>query len=87
MGIIGLFVGGLGAFVYEHTISKITGKEKLVIRKYKLHHSLYGILLVLIAVLLKTNSDTSVFLFSSGIGVIAEHYLIGGELDFVTKEK
>lgn len=87
MGIVGLFVGGLSAFVYEHTVSKITGKEKLVVGGYKLHHSLYGVLLVLIAVLLKTNSDTSVFLFSSGIGVIAEHYLTGGGLDFITKEK
>ena len=85
--VIGLFTGGIGAFIYENTITKITGQRKLVISRYKLHHSLYGVLLILFAMTLGNNLNTSIVLFSAGVGVIVEHYITGGGLDFITKEK
>lgn len=83
--ITSFIVGCIGAFIYENLpFSKIFGIKKLVIRGYKLHHSLYGLLLVLIALLFRENS---IFLVASGLGVIAEHHLTGGGFDFITKEK
>ncbi len=80
----GLIIGGVSAFVYENLpFSKIFGVKKLVIFKLKFHHSLYGPLLILISFIF---SENFIFLFSAGIGIIAEHYLTGGGLDFITKE-
>lgn len=81
----GLFIGLVGAFVYENLpFSKVFGVKKLVIRKCKFHHSLYGILLILSSLYFQ---EYFVILFSSGVGVIIEHYSTGGGFDFITKEK
>ncbi len=83
--VTGFIVGCIGAFIYENLpFSKIFGIKKLIIRGYKFHHSLYGLLLILMALLFHENS---IFFVSSGLGVIAEHYLTGGGFDFITKEK
>lgn len=82
--LLGLFTGGISAFVYENSISNITKIKKLVVGGYKLHHSLYGVFLIILSIFFK---GQSVFLISTGIGMIVEHYFTGGGLDFITKEK
>ena len=82
--LLGLVAGGISAFIYENLpFSKLFGVKKLVVRGYKLHHSLYGVFLIILAFFLR---EQSVFLISVGIGMIIEHYLTGGGLDFITKE-
>jgi len=77
-------LGGIFAFIYEKLpFQKIFGVKKLVIGKYKFHHSLYGVILVISSLFFR---DNTIFLISSGLGVIIEHYLTGGGLDFITKE-
>jgi len=79
--------GVVFAYIYENLpFYKFTGKKALIISGYRLHHSLYGLLLILITVLNIFPASNSI-LFSAGIGIIFEHYLTGGGLDFVTKEK
>ena len=83
--VIGFLCGMIGAFIYEKLpFQKVVGVKKLVIRGYKFHHSLYGIIPIISAFFFHENA---ILLISSGIGVIVEHYLTGGGLDFITKEK
>ena len=83
--VIGFLCGLIGAFIYENIpFQKIVGVKKLVIGGYKFHHSLYGVVLIVSSFFFR---DNAIFLVSSGLGVIIEHYLTGGGLDFITKEK
>ncbi len=83
--VLSFIVGVLLAYIYENLpFSKVFGIKKLVINRWKFHHSLYGVLLILLSFHFQENF---VILFSSGVGVIVEHYLTGGGLDFITKEK
>lgn len=85
--IISFVLGIVFAYVYENLpFYKLTDKKALIISAYKLHHSLYGILLILVA-LLNIFPINNLILISAGVGVIFEHYLTGGRLDFITKEK
>jgi len=80
------FIGGMAtAYIYKNLpFSKIFGVKKLVIHKWKFHHSLYGVLLILSSFYFQENFA---ILCSFGAGVIIEHYLTGGGFDFITKEK
>jgi len=81
----GLLLGGVCALIYEKLpFQKIFGVKKLVIGGYKFHHSLYGIILIIFAFF---SQENTVLLVSFGLGVIIEHYLTGGGLDFITKER
>ena len=85
--IISFISGAVFAYIYESLpFYKFTEKKALIISGYRLHHSLYGLLLILVAFLNIFHVNNSI-LISAGIGIIFEHYLTGGGLDFVTKEK
>ncbi len=85
--IIGFMAGMVFAYIYENLpFYKFTGKKALIISGYRLHHSLYGLLLVLIA-FMNISPINNLILISAGLGIIFEHYLTGGGLDFITKEK
>ncbi len=85
--IISFVLGMTFAYIYENLpFYKITDKKALIISGYRLHHSLYGLLLILIA-LLNILPINNLILISGGLGIIFEHYLTGGGLDFITKEK
>ncbi len=85
--LISFVLGMASAFIYENLpFFKFTGRKALIISGYRLHHSLYGVLLILTAVLDIFPVNNSI-LISAGLGIIFEHYLTGGGLDFVTKEK
>lgn len=85
--IISFILGAIFAYIYENLpFYKFTGKKTLTISGYRLHHSLYGLLLILIA-LLNIFPINNLILISGGLGIIFEHYLTGGGLDFITKEK
>lgn len=85
--IISFILGMAFAYIYENLpFHKFIGKKALIISGYRLHHSLYGLLLILIA-LLNIFPTNNLILISAGIGIIFEHYLTGGGLDFITKEK
>lgn len=84
--IISFSVGIVFACVYENLpFYKFTGKKALIVSGYRLHHSLYGVLLIALA-LLNAIDINKLFLISAGVGIIFEHYLTGGGLDFITKE-
>lgn len=88
MNLIISFISGIIiAYIYENLpFYKFTGKKALIIYGYRLHHSLYGLLLVLIA-FMSMLPINNLILISAGLGIIFEHYLTGGGLDFITKEK
>lgn len=82
---LSFIIGILFAYIYENLpFSKVFGVKKLVINRWKFHHSLYGVLLILSAFYFQ---EKFTILCSSGVGVIVEHYLTGGGFDFITKEK
>lgn len=85
--ILGFALGLIAAYIYENLpLGRLTGKKALIVFGHRLHHSLYGLLLILSAFLLSTDPSTKVLLISAGIGVLVEHYITGGGLDFITKE-
>ena len=84
---LGIIFGCIFAFIYETIMPMITRKESLVIKGYKLHHSLYGMLLIVISIIFEYELSLKVFLFFFGTGIIVVHYITGGGFDFVTKEK
>jgi len=88
MSVIISFISGLVfAYIYENLpFYKFTGKKALIVLGYRLHHSLYGLIFILFA-LLNIFSINNLLLISAGLGIIFEHYLTGGGLDFITKEK
>jgi hypothetical protein len=80
----GLLLGGICAFIYENLpFQQVVGVKKLIIGGYKFHHSLYGVILIVSSFFSRENA---ILIISSGLGVIIEHYLTGGRLDFITKE-
>lgn len=70
-------LGVILAFIYESLAGiigkNIFNKEVLVVYGYKLHHSLYGVLFVVLAYVHK-----NVFLAGFGLGIIAQHTLTDG---------
>ena len=88
MSLIISFISGIVfAYIYENLpFYKFTNKKALIIYGYRLHHSLYGIVLILIAPL-NIFPTNNLLLISVGAGIIFEHYLTGGGFDFITKEK
>ncbi len=87
MELIIFFVSGMiFAYIYENLpFKRYTGKNALIVFGYRLHHSLYGLLLILVA-MLNIFAVNNLLLISAGLGIIFEHYLTGGGLDFITKE-
>lgn len=86
--ISGLLLGTVVAYVYEHLpFRKIFKKDALIIRGYRLHHSLYGIFLILVTFMLDIDPSVAIIIISSGVGIIFQHFLTGGGFDFITKEK
>lgn len=86
--IIGLILGVLIAHGYENLpLRKIFKREALVICGYKLHHSLYGVILIIITFMSNIKPTTAVILISIGVGIIFQHYLTGGKFDLITKDK
>ena len=74
------------AAIYENLpFYELFNKKALVIFGYKLHHSLYGIIVIIFA-FFSGDISSKILLVSAGIGIILEHYLTGGGMDFVTKE-
>lgn len=85
---IGLAAGSTLAYIYENLpLRKLFKRNALIVRGYKLHHSLYGAILIILSFILTTDLETKLLLLSLGVGVIVEHYFTGGGFDFVTKEK
>lgn len=75
--LISFMLGIICAYVYE-SLARIVGKnifnkEALVIYGYKLHHSLYGVLFLVLAYV-----NRNVFLAGFGLGIIAQHTLTDG---------
>lgn len=70
-------LGVILAFIYEsiaRTVGKnIFNKETLVIYGYKLHHSLYGVLFLVLAYV-----NRNVFLAGFGLGIITQHTFTDG---------
>lgn len=89
MSIILSFVFGyLISHIYEQITLSITKRIKvsgLIIFDYRLHHSLYGLIATIIAIVFY-NPSTSLLIISAGLGNIVQHYCSGDGLVFITKE-
>ena len=75
--LISFVLGIISAYVYE-SLAGIVGKniynrEALVIYGYKLHHSLYGVLFLVLAYV-----NRNVFLAGFGLGIITQHTFTDG---------
>lgn len=90
MSIILSFVFGyLISHIYEQIGLSLTKKIKvsgLIVFGFRLHHSLYGLSAIIIA-LVFYNSSTSLLIISAGLGNITQHYFSGDGFVFITKEK
>ncbi len=92
--IIFFLLGYVSAIVYEYLMERVGQKIKrikghkvnngLVINGYLLHHSIYGLLFLLAALLI---SDQRLQLFAFGVGIITQHYFTGDGLVFITKKR
>jgi hypothetical protein len=74
------FLGFVIAWFYEATMLQLFGGQGLIIGGYRLHHSLYGLLFILLGIF--THRST---LMSFGVGIIVQHTATDG-LWFLTKE-
>jgi hypothetical protein len=75
--LISFVLGIISAYVYESLAgivgNNIFSKEALVIYGYKLHHSLYGVLFLVLAYV-----NRNVFLAGFGLGIITQHTFTDG---------
>lgn len=84
--ILGFVVGYIFAYLYEKVmlfVGKRIRKKSLVVSGYKLHHSIYGVILILLSLFISPN----LLLISIGVGIIVQHYFTGDGLVFITKNK
>jgi len=84
--LIGLILGYFLIIGYEKLIKLVNTKYKrntiLLIRNYHFHHSLYGILLLILFLFTK-----QVILFGLGIGIILRHTYNSKKFIFIDKFK
>jgi hypothetical protein len=73
-------LGFLIALLYESFMRRLFGGKGLIVRGWKLHHSLYGVLSILLSFI-----NRKIFFFGFGVGVIAQHTFFEG-FWFITKE-
>lgn len=81
--IIGIVIG----YIYEllmFRVGKFTNRSKIVIFRYKLHHSLYGLALILFGLII--HLSYTIFLIALGVGIIIQHSISGDGFVFITKE-
>lgn len=69
------------AWFYEYFTVNILKKDALIFLGWRLHHSLYG----LICILLGIGFNKNVFLVGFGIGILVQHAITDG-FWFITKE-
>lgn len=82
--ILGFAAGYILAYLYERVmlaVGKKIKKKTLIIAGYKLHHSIYGLILIVISLF----TQPTLLLISLGVGIIAQHYFTGDGLVFITK--
>ena len=86
--IVSVIVGYLFAYVYEYLAKKIgktIHKDALYIKEYKLHHSIYGLILIATSIFFLQETKICILLIGIGIGIIIQHYFTGDGLVFITK--
>lgn len=84
--ILGFIAGYIAAYLYEKlmiSVDRRIKKKSLVVLGYKLHHSIYGLILIFLSLVIYPN----LLLISIGVGIIIQHYFTGDGLVFITKKK
>lgn len=79
--LLGLLLGLIITYLLQKR--KFLKKNTLIISGYHIHHSVLGVLLILIGLILSTNY----FLIGIGIGIIIAHTIANKELLFINKIK
>jgi len=74
-----IILGYTLASLWELFCKYIINKTSLIIRGYRLHHSLYGIVLIIIGTLMDISTPLSI-----GIGIIIQHTVTDG-FRFISK--
>lgn len=74
---VSFILGIVVAYIYE-VFGRMIGinvfkRDALIISSYKLHHSLYGVLFLMLA-----NINKSIFLTGFGLGIIVQHTFTDG---------
>lgn len=88
MIVVGLMLGTILAYGYEKLpLKKIFKRKSLVIKGYKLHHSLYGVALIILTFFLNIDPSVAIIMISTGVGIVFQHYLTSGTFDIITKDK
>jgi hypothetical protein len=70
---LALITGILIAALYEDVLPRITRKKSLVIYGHLLHHSIYGVVFVLLGLALKNISA-----MGFGVGILIQHTVTDG---------
>ncbi len=80
-------LGYLTASVWEFVCKHIFHKESLILRGYRLHHSLFGVILFVCGFLFLVvhRPDIALILLMLGLGILLQHTVTDG-FKFVTKE-
>lgn len=74
-------IGYILAHAWEYFCAHILKKTSLIIRGWRLHHSLYGLLFLILGFLLQ-----NIFLTGIGFGIIIQHTITDG-FRFISKER
>ncbi len=69
------------AFIWDYFCTHVIKKASLIILGWRLHHSLYGVLLLIVGYLVQNMT-----LLGIGIGVLVQHTLTDG-FRFISKEQ
>jgi len=75
-----IFLGYIGISIFEFVALNIFRKEKFLISGYRLHHSLYGLLFIIIGFMLPAT-----FMIFLGCGIVLQHTVTDG-FRFISKE-
>lgn len=85
-------VGYVAAALYEHIAKKMgvifLDKKSLIIYGFRLHHSLYGLLGLIISIVFFVSGmfKAAQVLLGISIGILLQHFVTDG-FKFITKEK
>ncbi|GEM_PF-890078 len=88
--ILALVIGYLIAYLYEYIAKKIAKsihKDAIYIKGYKLHHSIYGLVLIALSIFFIQDIKIFLLILGIGVGIIIQHYFTGDGLVLITKTK
>lgn len=84
--LLGLITGFLGGFLWNEVTALIGSQNYAHVNGYHLHHSMFGIISFVIALINKNDPPKFWFFIGFGIGIILEHIILNDGFKFITKD-